>query len=202
MDKVAALILTAGASRRMGEPKALLPWGGTTVVEQLIKEIEAAGIQESLLVTGAHHTEIESIITPGVVPICYHPDWERGMGSSIAKGVMEVENRFPHAGAVLILLVDQPLLTKAYIRSILQAHDSNRNCIIASDYGKFAGVPALFPKSFWSELKGIPPGQGAKGLIAKFPRQCRTLNPGRAIMDIDTPEAYRKALEIGRNQTK
>lgn len=203
MDKVAALILTAGASRRMGSPKALLPWGETTVIQHLLKIIRLAGIKETLLVTGAHHDEIQKANAGEEVQISFHPGWELGMGSSISRGIQEVEERFSDVDAVLILLVDQPLITEGYLSRVLEAHQNQQGFIIASDYGDFAGAPALFPRNFWTALKGIPPAQGARRLIASYRDQCQILDPSHAIADIDTPEAYKKALSTYlKNQTK
>lgn len=196
MDKVAALLLTAGSSSRMGEPKALLSWGPKTVIQHILDQIQEAGLEKVLLVTGAHHQEIQTAFRGEPIPICYHRDWELGMGSSISKGIQAIEQQFVGVSAVLVLLVDQPLISSAYLRELTTAHSRNSNAIIASDYGDFAGVPALFPREFWDALKQIPTGQGAKGLIARFREQCSILNPAEAIVDIDTPEAYQQALKL------
>jgi molybdenum cofactor cytidylyltransferase len=203
MEKVAALVLTAGASRRMGTPKALLPWGRTTVIQHLLRQIQLAGFNETLLITGAHHNLIQEALVDDKAKICFHPNWELGMGSTISRGIREVEHRFTGIDAVLILLVDQPRITWEYLKCILEAHRNRPEAIIASDYGKFAGVPALFPKRFWAVLKGIPASQGARKLIATYGEQCEILDPSGAITDIDTPEAYKKALAVYlSNQTK
>lgn len=203
MDKVAVLILTAGASRRMGTPKALLPWGNTTVIQHLLEQVRLAEFKDTLVVTGAHHDPIQEALGVEEVEISFHPDWELGMGSTISKGIREVEYRFTGIGAVLILLVDQPLITPDYLKCILDAHHNRPEAIIASDYGESAGAPALFPKRFWAALKGIPTALGARKLIASYREQCQVLDPAGVIADIDTPEAYKKALAIYRsNQTK
>ena len=101
---------------------------------------------------------------------------------------------FPQAGALLVILVDQPLVSRAYLRKILKEHLDFPSHIIASDYGGFAGVPALFPRPYWEGLKGLSADKGAKALIASHREQCRILDPGPAITDVDTPEAYEKAL--------
>jgi molybdenum cofactor cytidylyltransferase len=196
MDNVAALLLTAGASRRMGTPKALLPWGHSTVVQHLLNIIRQAGLTQTLLLTGAHHNEIQEVLKVGGTEICFHPEWDLGMGSTISKGVQEVEQRFSGIDAVLILLVDQPLITRSYLRQVLNAHQKQPEVIIASDYGAFAGVPALFPRNFWEALKDIPPAQGGRKIIASYRDKCKVLDPADTVADIDTPEAYKKALSI------
>ena len=194
MMSLVTLILAAGASRRMGNIKALLPWGSKTVVEYLMEEAEASGPGETLIVTGAYREEVLGRLGPLSNLTHHNPDWKSGMGSSLASGVREIERRFPQASAALVILVDQPLLTRDYLSRIRLEHQAFPERIIASDYGEFAGVPALFPRRFWHALKDLSRDKGAKGLIASRKAECRVLYPGKAITDMDTPEAYEKAL--------
>jgi len=194
MEPVITLVLAAGASRRMGTVKALLPWGQKTVLQHLLDEAAASGPGETLIITGAYQEDVLGVLGPSSNRAHHNPDWKAGMGSSLASGVREVERRFPEADALLVLLADQPLITRDYLRQIREAHQGYPEHIIASDYGKSAGVPALFPRRFWKALKDLSRDQGAKGLIASRKTECRVLDPGPAITDIDTPEAYVKAL--------
>lgn len=194
MESVITLILAAGASQRMGTVKALLPWGSKTVLEHLLDEAAASGPGETLIVTGAYKEDVLGVLGPSSNIVHHNPDWKAGMGSSLANGVREVERRFPEADALLVLLADQPLITRDYLRQIRGEHQGYPEHIIASDYGSSAGVPALFPRRFWKALKDLSRDQGAKGLIASRKSECRVLDPGPAITDIDTPEAYVKAL--------
>jgi len=195
VESVITLILAAGASRRMGKIKALLPWGSKTVLQHLLDEAEASGPGETLVVTGAYREKVLGTIDPLSSLTHHNPDWKAGMGSSLASGVREVERRFPKAKALVVILVDQPLLTRDYLRRIRREHHDFPEYIIASDYGKFAGVPALFPRPFWEALKDLSKDKGAKGLISSRKAECRVLDPGQVITDMDTPEAYEKALQ-------
>ena len=178
----------------MGQPKALLPWGGTTVVTHLLEIATSSGAGEILVVTGAHHKALEKALDKTSVGIHYNPLWKEGMGASLASGIQAVEAQYPNAGAALVLLVDQPLVTAAYLARIRQEHLEHPDCIIASDYGPFAGVPALFPRVYWNSLRELSSEKGAKKLIASQRDRCRVLEPGMAVTDIDTPQAYREAL--------
>lgn len=201
MAEVVTLILAAGASRRMGKIKALLPWGQTTILRHLLEEVKASGSDQILLVTGANREEILGEVDGFVLETHHNPDWESGMGSSLSSGVAEAVNRFPDAGALLVILVDQPLVSRAYLRQILRESRDFPTHIIASDYGGFAGVPALFPRHFWEALMDLSTDRGAKGLIASRREQCRVLDPGRAITDVDTPDAYKQALQQFETKT-
>ena len=108
-QQIVALILAAGSSSRMGQPKALLPWGPTTVIGHLFQEIHMGGIADTVLVTGAHHTSLSKALETRTVNLCYNRKWESGMGSSLSLGVRHVEKEFARAGAILVLLSDQPL---------------------------------------------------------------------------------------------
>ena len=189
------LILAAGASRRMGKPKALLSWGNQTVLRHLLNEVQGSGPGAILVVTGAHREAIEKEIPGGMAHTCHNPDWQEGMGVSLSTGIRALEQLFPDAGAVLVMLVDQPLVTAAYLRQLRKEHQAYPESIIATSYGAFAGVPAVFPKNFWGALKGLSADRGAKGLIEAHKGRCRVLEAGEAITDIDTPEAYRRALQ-------
>lgn len=202
MAEVITLLLAAGASQRMGKIKALLPWGRVTILRHLLQEASASGNGEILMVTGAYREEVLREAGPFSPQTHHNPDWESGMGSSLASGVREAARRFPNAGALLVILVDQPLVTRTYLKQIIKAHQDLPEHIIASDYGGFGGVPALFPRRFWDELKDLSSDKGAKGLIASNRKQCRVLDPGLAITDVDTPALYEKALELAGFYTK
>lgn len=198
-QEVVALILAAGASTRMGSPKALLPWGKSTVLEHILSQVQKGDLENSVLVTGAHHNDLLNVIRDTPVQACYHPGWEQGMGSSLARGIQCVEEQFPKAGAILVLLSDQPFVTGPYLRQMCRAHEASPSVMIASRYGDAPGVPALFPKEFWKALKALPPGQGAKAFILEHREQCQALEAGFPLMDIDTPETYQRALAMARN---
>ncbi len=189
MKELPTLILAAGASRRMGSPKALLPWGPKTVLRQVVGEVRASGPGEVLLVTGAHREALREETAALAIHTHYNPGWKSGMGSSLSSGVREVARLCPQADALLVVLVDQPLLSRAYLRRIRKEHGAQPDLIIASDYGAFAGVPALFPRRFWPDLQALGGDRGARGLIAAHKSSCRILDPGLAITDIDTPQA-------------
>ncbi len=191
---VIALILAAGASSRMGSPKGLLPWGKSTVLQTIIGQVREAGLENIVLVSGAHHENLLPVAHGEAIRICHHPEWEQGMGSSLARGIECVEGLFPEANAILVLLSDQPFVTSKYLREMLRAHAASPSGMTASHYGDASGVPALFPKAFWEDLKALPPQQGARAFLLKHPDHCQALETGFPLIDIDTPDSYQKAL--------
>lgn len=190
------MILAAGASSRMGSPKGLLPWGNSTVLQHIIGQSREAGLDGIVLVSGAHHEQLLPAARQEAIPVCHHPDWKRGMGSSLARGIEWVECNYPEASALLVLLSDQPFVTWKYLREMARAHAAAPGLMTASRYGGAPGVPALFPKIFWEELKALPPRQGARNFLLNHPDRCRALETGFPLIDIDTPETYQTALAL------
>lgn len=187
----------------MGSPKALLPWGKTTVLEQIIGQIRDAGLPNIVMVSGAHHPNLLPVARRQGIRVCHHPDWERGIGSSLSRGIGYVMENFPDAGAVLVLLSDQPFVTGRYFREMLRAQATSPGLIIASQYGDAAGVPVLLPRNVWKKIEELPPEQGARAFIAKYRAQSLILETGFPLVDIDTPESYQRALAMaGHTPTK
>jgi molybdenum cofactor cytidylyltransferase len=196
-SRILCLILAGGASSRMGgHPKALLPWGKTNVLQHLIRQVKHAGLETCVLVTGAHHDELFPHANPKNLLICRNTEWERGIGSSLSSGIRFLENEFPKTEAVVVLLADQPLVTSEYLAQMLSEYLENPEKIVVSGYGDAAGVPALFPRKYWDSLVKLPPERGAGSFIKSHITHCQVLFPGEILIDIDTPEAYRKALEL------
>ena len=180
----------------MGSTKGLLPWGPKTVLGHLLGQIRAAGLENVVLITGAHHEAIQASMASEQVRIHFNEDWETGMGSSLASGLRYTRQYLPGIGAILVLLSDQPLVSADFLRELLREYHAAPQRIIASKYRVGAGVPAVFPSSFWPELEELPPDKGARLFIEAHREEAVAIEPGLATTDIDTPSAYRKALEL------
>lgn len=192
---VGVLILAAGASSRMGRTKALLPWQGTTVLEHLVGQVESAGLRQLVVVTGASHSEIQQKTSLRPELLCENEAWATGMGSSIGAGIDRLLQRFPDCRGVLILLADQPLVDAGYLEIICSQFSENPHIMIATKYGDTCGVPALFGRSHFRNLRQLPSDQGAKAILASAFDRVISIDPGHKGIDIDTPEAY-EALKI------
>jgi molybdenum cofactor cytidylyltransferase len=185
-----------------GRPKALLPWGETSVIRHLLRQVKQAGIKTVVLVTGAHHEQLMPAVASEGISVCHNAQWEKGIGSSLSRGIGYLKSEFPMAHAVLVLLSDQPLLTHEYLGLMLSEYARFSEQMIVSGYGESEGVPAIFPRKYWDSLLSLAPERGASSFIKSKRPVFRILYPGQALMDIDTPEAYQQALKIaGLNQT-
>lgn len=186
-NTIAILILAAGQSSRMGQPKQLLPWKKTTLLGQAIDT--AKQLSESVyVVLGANFKVIATSIINEPVSIIHHEDWSNGLGSSIAKGVAQIPLK-KYAG-VLIMLADQPLLSVLDYKNIIQTFKANPCKIVASQYEIKIGVPALFSWELSAELLELHQDFGANRIIKKYPLELINIKPKESTVDIDTPEEY------------
>ena len=185
--KIAIIILAAGASKRMGQPKQLLTWGDTTLLGDTIKK--AKHLSSSILVVlGANATKIRSTLNKEVqVTIC--PNREQGMGVSLAHGIKVITENVQY-DSVLVLLVDQPLFTIEYLSNLLKTHQTYQPKITATSYGSKNGVPAIFHHSIFSELLELNADYGARRLIEKHRVSVKSIEPKGMALDIDTYEKY------------
>ena len=194
MAKIHALLMAAGQSQRMGSPKQLLPWGAKTLIEHQIDILHQANLTVSV-VLGANAENIKQHIDHLKIQIYINKDWQLGMGNSIAYGAKMLELNANEWEALLICLVDQPLITKQHYKHILNNFISNSNQIIVSqsDSGS-SGPPVLFDTIYLKQLKSLDGDEGAKPIIKKHSENVLLLKSLCDLDDMDTPEAYQHLL--------
>lgn len=194
MDKIPIILLAAGGSKRMGQPKQLLPWENSTLIEYQIKKLLQTG-NPLIIVLGSSAKEIISVIEKYQVKIASNTNWETGMGSSVATGMQKVIEEFPSAKGVLFSLIDQPLIMLEHIQKMLVSFNSGNQQIIASQAENgWLGVPALYDAFYFDELRKLSGEQGAKTIIKKYPSKVSSVDAGDTLEDMDTLESYHKLL--------
>ena len=153
MNKIVSLILAAGSSTRMGQPKQLLKWGDYTLLDHAIETVLEANTHEVILVLGSNFELINKTIKNHGVTILYNKNWTQGLGTSIACGAHYISNSIPNIDGVLLVLADQPLIDSHYLKSMIKNFVPNNKQIMATLYnnGK-QGVPVLFDKHYIEEL--------------------------------------------------
>jgi molybdenum cofactor cytidylyltransferase len=192
--KISILILAAGSSSRLGQPKQLVEYEGQTLIERITKM--ALSVSENVLVVLGANIDL---IKPKLkafsdrVTIIENIDWNDGMGTSISLGV---ENLAPKSDAILILLADQPLISQVLLQNMLQTFAIKKYPIVACNYGEQLGVPILFDKSFFSELKNLKGEQGAKSFLKNNPEKITSIDFKEGLFDIDTPEDLLKLTQL------
>ncbi len=189
-----AIILAAGDSIRMGQPKALLPDpDGRPFVTRLAHTFSSSGVDRIVVVTGALHEAIAAAIAadpPAVPTQCVrNPDPSRGQLSSLWAGL---DSAGADAESVLMIPVDIPLVSEATIRQILDGWRRTRAPIVRPAVGQRHGHPVLFDRSTFEALRGAPLEGGARVVVHAFAD--RVLNvpvdDEGSLVDVDTPAEY------------
>jgi molybdenum cofactor cytidylyltransferase len=184
--KISVLILAAGSSSRLGQPKQLVEFEGQTLIER-ITHIALSVSEEVLVVLGANIDLIKPKLQAfsDRIDIIENTSWNEGMGTSISLGV---EKLAPKSDAILILLTDQPLISQVLLQKMMQTFAEEKCPIIACNYGEQLGVPILFDKSFFSELEKLKGEQGAKSFLKNYAKKITSIEFKEGFFDIDTPE--------------
>jgi len=190
--EVYAVILAAGASHRLGRPKQLLPWQGKTLLEHASATLQSVFADRVMVVLGADAELIAASVELGDATTVINHDWQQGMSASIRLGLTALP---PSAAAALLVLCDQPLITSSHYQNLLQSWQANPEQIIASQYHGDLGVPALFPRAFFSALQNLTGDRGAKPLLREHAQQVQAIGLDQAELDIDTDEDFRRLLE-------
>jgi molybdenum cofactor cytidylyltransferase len=159
---ISAIVLAAGKSRRMGRPKQLLPFKGSTVLEQIIKNLSESNLDELIVVSGYQAEKISQRITDKQIKVAVNPDFQQGIGSSIKCGLSQVSEK---ADAVMIFLGDQPLIGKRIVNPLIQAFSRTEQGILVPVYKGMRGHPVVFDMKYKGELLELPGDTGGKKLI-------------------------------------
>lgn len=186
---LAMLILAAGKSSRLGEPKQLLRYKGESLLKMALSK--ALEVSNNVFVVLGYEKEIcEKEIKDLPVKILYNKDYDKGIGSSISFGITNTQGY----KNTLIILCDQPFITIEHF-NYLKNHIDNKT-IIATQYehSNFSTVPAIFPKKFYDELMKLKEDFGAKKILNK--NQCINIKLKKEkSVDIDTIEDIKKYLK-------
>lgn len=188
MSGVAAVILAAGGSTRMGRPKQLLPWNGRSLLRHTVNVAREAGCEPVIVVLGAAADRLRPELSGLPVTVTENPEWEEGPGTSIRAGLTPVGS----ADAVVFLACDQPLVDAAHVRRLIDAHRMTGRPMAASGYADSAGVPALFARECFPDLRSLPAESGAKQLFARRPDALAIVPFPAGAVDLDTPEDYER----------
>jgi molybdenum cofactor cytidylyltransferase len=188
--RVAAVVLAAGASTRMGRPKQLLPFRGRSLLRHAVETAAAADLRPIIAILGAHADETEPELAGLPARAVRCAGWERGMGASIRAGAAAVAA--DDVDAVVLLLCDQPLVGPGGLRALVELHVAGAE-VVASAYADTVGAPALFGRAWLARLLALEDGAGAKRLLSAAGAALRTVALPEGAVDVDTPEDYARA---------
>jgi molybdenum cofactor cytidylyltransferase len=181
--RVAAIVLAAGESKRLGEPKQLVPFGWENLLERAVRVAGEAGCSPVIVVLGASAEAVRSGCELANAVVVVNQDWAQGMGGSIRLGVGALRD----VDACVVMTCDMPAVTADHLRALMITGE-----LTASQYGGRRGVPAYFPQKSFSSLMALSGDTGAKELLRSG--RCVELIGGE--LDIDTPADLAKIQKI------
>lgn len=183
---ISAIILAAGKSTRMGQPKMLLPWGDTTILGKVIETIRAAEIEDILVVT---NSEIERHFTNQSPRIVQNDSGE--MLSSIQLGL---QSQKPAAEAALICLGDQPQIEEGSARSVCEAFQKSKSNLVVPSYRMRRGHPWLAARPLWDEILGMREPETMRDFLNRHNADILYVecNTPAILQDVDNPDDYSK----------
>jgi molybdenum cofactor cytidylyltransferase len=190
---ISAIILAAGESKRMGQPKMLLRWGDTTVLGHVISTFLAAGVDDVLVVVGGAHEKVDEIVHQNGARSIYNPDYANGeMILSLQYGI---RTQSPQVQAVLIGLGDQPQIQEETVRSICKTFQSGQSGLIVPSFQMKRGHPWLVARSLWNEILEMDSHQSPRDFMNEHAQEIEYVNvtTSSILSDLDTLEEYRKA---------
>jgi molybdenum cofactor cytidylyltransferase len=186
---VAAIIVAAGSSSRLGRPKQLLIVDGEPMLQRAIRIACEAGAAPLFVVLGAHREVIEEAVDFSSVSIVFNRDWQQGIASSIRAGVLCVQNDAPNTSGILLMTCDQPRIMSANLRRMIDTFQSQAQpAVVASSYAGVNGIPAIFPPIAYPHLLALRGDKGARSLFSAPPWPLVAVPLAGGEIDIDRPE--------------
>jgi molybdenum cofactor cytidylyltransferase len=160
---LAAVILSGGESRRMGSPKALVPFRGKTFVEHLIEITRHPRVAVTRIVVGAHADEIRGRLAAHASAIVVNADWEQGQLSSIQAGVRSLPSG--ETGGMILCPVDHPIVSAQMIARLIEEFDASGTSITLPMYRGRRGHPLIFRATLYPELLSASAEVGARQVV-------------------------------------
>lgn len=194
MNENVIIILAAGASSRMQQPKQLLPFGNEFLLTHTIKEAQKSTLPV-IVVLGANANEIEQEIKNLEVEIVTNNNWEKGLSSSIKAGLKKAIANFKEIKNCILAVCDQPFISSLLFLELLDEKDRSGKNIVASAYADTLGTPSLFDKKYFPELLQMEGDHGAKTLLKKYASDVASVKFEKGRFDVDTKKDYEEFLK-------
>ena len=189
-----AIILAAGGSSRLGQPKQFLVYEGETLIRRAARAAIEGGCAPVVIVAGDDLARVIEEVAGLVVQVVHHPEWQRGIGASLRVGLAEMRALAPELPALVVMVCDQPFVSAALIAQLIARHAKDRRLNIACAYAATIGVPALFTRHFFHRLAALPDDHGARQVLREWPHSTATIPFPEGAIDIDTAEDCRAHL--------
>jgi molybdenum cofactor cytidylyltransferase len=193
-QKLWAIVLAAGESKRMGRPKMLLPFGEKTIIENVIAAILESTINKVLVVLGAKQDKVLEKIRDLPIRTVVNPSFQQGMLSSVQAGFKALPQE---AVAALVLLGDQPSVSPSVIDRIREAFLASEKSIVVPTFQNQRGHPVLIAAKFCDEIQNLSPNVGLRQLLHDHPAEILevSMEDEQILQDIDNVQDYRNAVK-------
>lgn len=190
---IAAILLAAGESTRMGQSKPLLPFGDSTLVEHIVEELLASRLDRVCVVLGHEADRVRAALEGCPVQTVLNADYREGMLSSVRQGLRALP---PETEAVLVTPIDQPGLTRGLVNALIDAYRRNSTDIAVPTHQGRRGHPLAFSARYIPEILTDFDDAGLRGLLARHAVNVLEvpLNDPAVLDDTDTPEAYQRFM--------
>ena len=186
-EPVAGVILAAGASQRLGQPKQLLEWRGKPFVRQIAETALQADLSPVVVVSGAHGAAVQAAVQDLPLIAAYNPDWEGGQSTSIRVGLQHIPRE---RGAVIFLLADQPQTPPILLRALIERHALTLAPIVAPLVRGQRANPVLFDHNTFPDLLALTGETGGRALFSRYPIEWLEWHDESMLLDVDTQEDY------------
>lgn len=183
---IAAAILAAGTSSRLGRAKQLLQLDGQSLIRRVARTVVDTQIERVLVIVGRDAAAIEAELYDLSVEIVVNSDWREGMASSVRVGVAAAGE----ADALLLTPCDLPLLSVAHLRALIEQFERESTRIVASRYNETLSAPLVIARELWPELLELRGDVGARRVIARH--QAGFIEWPEGAFDVDTREDWEK----------
>ncbi|MGP1609159.1 MAG: NTP transferase domain-containing protein, partial [Burkholderiales bacterium] len=187
--RVAALVLAAGRSTRMGERNKLLCCvDGVPLVQRAVNAACASRACQVMVVTGFESEYVEAVLAGRPISFTHNPDYAQGMATSLRRGLRALP---VDVDAVIVLLADMPGISAVDIDRMIDAFDAGKPAVLIPEHEGRRGNPVLWPRRYFSEMAALSGDTGARGLLEQYAKEVQTVpfDTSAIFADVDTPEA-------------
>ncbi|MCZ6515366.1 MAG: nucleotidyltransferase family protein [Acidobacteria bacterium] len=190
---IAAVVLAAGESSRMGRDKALLPFRGSTFLEHIVSTLRQAQVKKMVVVLGHHAQQVQGSVKLGDTEVVVNPRYREGQTTSLQAGLLTLNEEVE---GILLCLVDHPLLSVSLVRKLIEAFQKQKSPAVIPTYKGERGHPVIFARALFSGFQALGPDEGANLVARRHRAETAFLEVDDAtiLRDIDTLADYEKLI--------
>ena len=191
---IAAAVLAAGESSRMGRDKALLPFRDSTFLEEIVSTLRQVPVEKVLVVLGHHAGEIQSVVELGDAEVVVNPRYREGQTTSLLAAIEAVDS--PELEGILLCLVDHPMISAGVVRTLINAFRAEKPLVVIPAHQGQRGHPVIFSRALFDEFRALGPGEGANQVGRRHRAETLFVEVGdeTILKDIDTSTDYESLI--------